>query len=223
VIPPDPARGVFETILVEERRAHALPDHLRRLRASVHALYDLELGEELEAIVAETLPTEPHDPCRLRVTASSTGVLQAELAPLGRPGRLELAPWTVPGGLGAHKWADRRAVDAATERLAATPLILDEDGTVLEAAWGNVWAVEGDRLVTPPADGRLLPGVTRGRLLRIAADVGLDSAEEALTLERLQAADLIVLTSALRLAVPGRLETPRTDDAVVSAIRSALR
>jgi para-aminobenzoate synthetase/4-amino-4-deoxychorismate lyase len=60
-----------------------------------------------------------------------------------------------------HKWADRRAVDEATQRLGATPLILDEDGSVLEAAWANVWIREGDRLVTPPADGRLLPGVTR--------------------------------------------------------------
>jgi para-aminobenzoate synthetase/4-amino-4-deoxychorismate lyase len=206
VIGPDPARGVFETILVEQRRALSIGDHLARLRTSVHALYDLRLGDELDAIVAATLPTEPHEPCRMRVVASSTGALQAELAPLGPPAPVELAPWTVPGGLGAHKWADRRAVDEATERLGATPLILDEDGAVLEAAWGNVWAVEGDRLVTPPADGRLLPGVTRARLLRTVPH----AAEEPLTLERLEAADVIVLTSALRRAVEARLRRPIT-------------
>jgi para-aminobenzoate synthetase/4-amino-4-deoxychorismate lyase len=205
MIRPDPARGVFETIRVEQRRASHLDDHLARLRASVQELYGVELGDELDAIVAETLPTEPHDPCRMRVTASSTGVLQAELAPLGPaadPGPVPLAPWTVPGGLGPHKWADRRAVDEATERLGATPLIVDEDGAVLEAAWGNVWAVEGDRLVTPPTDGRLLPGVTRARMLRTEPH----AAEERLTLERLQDADVIVLTSALRGAVEARLQ-----------------
>ncbi len=135
----------------------------------------------------------------------SGGVLEAELAPLGEPD-LVLAPWTVPGGLGAHKWADRHAVDEATRRLGATPLIVDEDGAVLEAAWANVWVREGDRLVTPPADGRLLPGVTRAWLLRTEPN----TAEEPLTLERLEAADVIVLTSALRGAVEARLQRPIT-------------
>jgi para-aminobenzoate synthetase / 4-amino-4-deoxychorismate lyase len=213
VIRPDPARGVFETIRVEERRALHLADHLARLRASVRELYDVELGDELDEIVAATLPASPHEPCRMRVVASSTGVLQAELAPLGPaadPRPVVLAAWMVPGGLGAHKWADRRAVDEATERLGATPLIVDEEGAVLEAAWANVWIREGERLLTPPADGRLLPGVTRARILRTDPY----AAEEPLTIERLEAADVIVLTSALRTAVAaalqGRRERPIT-------------
>ena len=67
---------------------------------------------------------------------------------------------------------------------------------MLEASWANVWAREGARLVTPPADGRLLPGVTRARMLRTERR----TAEEPLTLERLEAADVIVLTSASRRA-----------------------
>ena len=204
MIRPDPDRGVFETIRVEHGRALHLQDHLARLRASTRALYGLELGDELDAIVAATLPAQPHEPCRMRVTASSTGVLQAELAPLGQP-NLVLRPVDDSGGLGAHKWADRRAVNDATARLGATPLILDEDGSVLEAAWANVWVREGDRLVTPPADGRLLPGVTRARMLRREPHSG----EEPLTLERLEAADVIVLTSALRGAVEGTLQAER--------------
>jgi para-aminobenzoate synthetase/4-amino-4-deoxychorismate lyase len=197
VIPPDPARGVFETIRVEHGRALDLEDHLARLRTSVTELYGI--GFELR------LPDLPEEPCRLRVTVLPSGEVTAELAPLGEP-NVALAPWTVPGGLGAHKWADRRAVDEAKKRLGATPLILDEDGSVLEASWANVWAREGDRLVTPPADGRLLPGVTRERMLRTEPH----TAEEPLTLERLEAADVIVLTSSLRGAIEGRLERPIT-------------
>jgi para-aminobenzoate synthetase/4-amino-4-deoxychorismate lyase len=196
-MPPDPARGVFETIRVERGRALYLEDHLARLRNSVRELYGA--GFELR------LPELPDRPCRLRVTALPSGEVTAELAPLGEP-NLVLAPWTVPGGLGAHKWADRRAVEEATQRLGATPLILDEDGSVLEAAWANVWVREGDRLVTPPADGRLLPGVTRARALRTEPH----SAEEPLTLERLEAADVIVLTSALRGDIEARLQRPIT-------------
>lgn len=196
MIRPDPARGVFETIRVEHGRALYLEDHLGRLRASVAELYDV--GFELR------LPDLPEEPCRLRITVLPSGAVAAELAPLGEP-NLVLAPWSVPGGLGAHKWADRRAVDDATRRLGATPLILDEDGSVLEASWANVWVREGDRLVTPPADGRLLPGVTRARMLRTKPH----SAEEPLTLARLKAADVIVLTSSLRGAVEATLQQGR--------------
>jgi para-aminobenzoate synthetase / 4-amino-4-deoxychorismate lyase len=136
---------------------------------------------------------------------------------------VSLRPWTLPGGLGAHKWVDRRLVDAASARLRATPLIVEPDGEVLEAAWANVWALEGRRLVTPPADGRLLAGITRGRLLERASGLGLDAVEEPLSLERVAAADAIVLTSALRMAVPGQLAPARPEDeAVAAAIAAAL-
>jgi branched-subunit amino acid aminotransferase/4-amino-4-deoxychorismate lyase len=195
---PDPAAGVFETIRVEQHRALCLDDHLARLRASVCELYGIELD-------APQLPPLPHEPHRLRIVATPDGTLDATLGSIPDPGPVELRPWTLPGGLGGHKWADRRLVDEATERLGATPLIVDSDGAVLEAAWGNIWALEGERLVTPPTDGRLLPGITRARLLRIAPEV----VEEALTLDRLAAADAVLVTSALRMAVPaGGREAP---------------
>ena len=50
---------------------------------------------------------------------------------------------------------------------------------MLEAAWGNVWLLEGDRLITPPADGRILPGVTRALLLELAPSLGLQRARGA--------------------------------------------
>jgi len=210
---PDPSAGVFETIRAERGTALFLADHLARLRASVRALYGAELGDELDACVAVAFGTVPDDAARrLRVAATpstETAVaLQAGLAPLGIAAErtaVPLRPWTAPGGLGAHKWADRRRIDQAAQRLDATPLIVEPGGEVLEAAWGNVWALEGTRLATPPADGRILPGVTRARLLGLAGELGLEAAEERLSLERLARADAILLTSSLRLAVPGHL------------------
>ena len=210
---PDPAAGVFETIRVERGAALFLPDHLDRLRASVRALYGAELRAELDACVAGALGRAPDDGARrLRVLAtpsSGTGVgLEASLASLGPAAERTAVPlrtWTVPGGLGAHKWTDRRGIDAAARRLDATPLIVEPGAEVLEVAWGNVWALEGTRLLTPPTDGRILPGVTRARLLGVAGELGLEAAEERLSLERLAHADAILLTSSLRLAVPGHL------------------
>jgi para-aminobenzoate synthetase/4-amino-4-deoxychorismate lyase len=230
---PDPSSGVFETIRAEGGAALFLADHLGRLRASVRALYEVELGDELDTCVADALGTGGAGAARrLRVVAkpsTQNGVgLSATLAPLGAAaerGFVHLRAWTVPGGLGGHKWADRRRIDEAAERLDATPLIVEADGEVLEAAWGNVWALEGARLLTPSADGRILPGVTRARLLGLADELGLRAAEERLSLERLERAEAILLTSSLRLAVPGRLASEPGGQAaeVAAAIAAALR
>jgi para-aminobenzoate synthetase / 4-amino-4-deoxychorismate lyase len=229
---PDPAAGVFETVRVERGAALFLADHLARLRASVRALYGADLRDELDACVADALGTAPDDAAlRLRVLATPSSEaavhLEAGLSPLGPAAERTAVPlrtWTLPGGLGAHKWTDRRGIDAAAGRLDATPLIVEPGAEVLEAGWGNVWALEGTRLLTPPTDGRILPGVTRARLLGLARELGLQAAEERLSLERLARADAILLTSALRLAVPGHLARApdRKGADVAAAITAAL-
>jgi para-aminobenzoate synthetase/4-amino-4-deoxychorismate lyase len=216
---PDPALGVFETVRVERGRALFLPAHLARLRASVRALY----GEELEATFTDVLRDDGLQ--RLRIVVAPGTAPETTLAPLGAAASREavtLSPWTLAGGLGAHKWADRRLVDEASRRLGATPLIVEPDGEVLEAAWGNVWALEGRRLTTPPADGRLLPGVTRARLLGLAGELDLEAVEQPLSLDRLARADAIVVTSALRFAVPGRLGPGARSDEFVARVAEVL-
>jgi para-aminobenzoate synthetase/4-amino-4-deoxychorismate lyase len=106
---------------------------------------------------------------------------------------LELRTLVLPGGLGAHKWVDRDLV-AGTE-----PLIVDLSGEVLETGSGNLFIVEGDTLVTPPADGRILPGVTRAELMRTA-----DVSVEPIDLARLAAADEVFVTSSIRGRQPVR-------------------
>jgi branched-subunit amino acid aminotransferase/4-amino-4-deoxychorismate lyase len=81
------------------------------------------------------------------------------------------------------------------------------------------------RLITPPADGRILPGVTRVMLLGLAPQLGLTVAEEPISLARLRDADAIFLTSSLRHAVPAVLgeERPRPDTTDrIKTIREAL-
>jgi para-aminobenzoate synthetase/4-amino-4-deoxychorismate lyase len=179
---PDPALGVFETVLVVDGEPQHLEQHLRRL------------GAVLE------LP-ELNGSCRLRLKLIG-GEVTWETAPLpGEPPEegFLLSPFLLPGGLGTRKWIDRQLVDSLGPGL---PLLVDGDGSVLEAAWGNVWAIEGERLITPPADGRILSGLTRARVLELEPE----AAEEQLTLDRLRAADGIFLTSALRGAVPAHVD-----------------
>jgi anthranilate/para-aminobenzoate synthase component I/branched-subunit amino acid aminotransferase/4-amino-4-deoxychorismate lyase len=206
---PDPAHGVFETLRVHDGEAIRADAHLARLAPSVAALYDAALPPTLADEVADTAAGVAGDAAlRILVRPLGPGAISVSLELGEQPRRalpIRLRPVTLPGGLGARKWRDRRLLDALADG-GATPLLLDADGTVLEAAWGNVFALEGEMLLTPPADGRLLPGVTRAAILAAAHAAGLEPREAELPLERLASADAILLSSTLAGAVPGRLE-----------------
>lgn len=209
---PDPAAGVFETLLVRDGVAQHAAEHVARLARSVAALYGLPLPDDLPERVAAA--SDGADGVRLRVVAvPARGRLDVTLALAPNPPRplpVVLAPFALPGGLGAHKWLDRALLGALAEQAGgATPLLLDGDGTVLEAAWANVLAIAGERLLTPPADGRILPGVTRALLLEAAAEAGLEAVERPLTLADVAAADAVLLSSSAALAAPARLARER--------------
>lgn len=238
---PDPARGVFETLLARDGRVQALEAHLARLSCAVSDLYDAALPPQL-AERARGAARGRSGSHRLRVDARpDSGALEIELqlTPLdgGGAGReVCCRPVVVPGGVGKYKWADRRLLESLADP-GAVALILDRGDEVLEAAWANCWLIEGSALITPPADERLLPGVTRQLLLDLAPSLGLQAHTDPISLARARAADAIFLTSSLRHAVPAELEPgpsrsgddslmhPRSrprDASLVHAIRAAL-
>ena len=194
---PDPALGVFETVLVEEGGAVALEAHLERLAESMRTLYGATPPATLLAGAVAAAAQSPGR-SRLRVLADPDGAVRITVSPAGPrdalryPARLE--PFTLPGGLGAHKWRDRRLLDALSALArGAAPLLIDTDGCVLEAAYANVWIVEGDGLITPPADGRILPGTVRAAILASRPT----AREESIDLDRLACADEIFLSSSI--------------------------
>jgi branched-subunit amino acid aminotransferase/4-amino-4-deoxychorismate lyase len=208
---PDPGLGVFETLLARDSRIQALGRHLDRLAASVAALYDASLPDSL----AEELRRRADAPGerRLRVdlvpSPSGNGLhtqISSSVLPGDRHGAVACRPLRIAGGLGAHKWVDRRLIEASGE---VTALIVDHDDELLEAAFANVFVLAGRRLTTPPADGRLLAGVMRGVLLEAAPRLGLEPVQAPLSLACARAADAILLTSSLRHAVPAALTGAR--------------
>lgn len=116
------------------------------------------------------------------------------------PAAIDAHTLAVHGGLGGHKWADRTFLDRARKRAAANDalLILDWDDTLLEASRANVFAVFGSTLLTPPADGRILPGITRSRAMEVAAKAGFEMQEATLLREDLAGADELFLTGSVR-------------------------
>jgi para-aminobenzoate synthetase/4-amino-4-deoxychorismate lyase len=196
---------VFETVLAERGRPVRLREHLQRLAASLEELYGALLPSDTEERASAVAASE-QGRSRLRILADSEGGVTITRSPEPAPARsrapLLLTPFTLPGGLGAHKWRDRDLVEALAGHAPGTvALLVDSDGLVLEAAHANIWIGEQDALVTPPADGRILPGVTRAALL--ADEPG--ALEEPIDLARLQRADTVFLTSSISGRRPAAL------------------
>jgi para-aminobenzoate synthetase/4-amino-4-deoxychorismate lyase len=202
---PDPAAGVFATVLAEDGRAIALDAQLERLAASAGALYGRPLPPSLGARL--TAAAEALGAGRVRVDVAADGTITVTTGPPPGDAPVTVRPWALPGGLGPHKWRDRRLVDAlAAASDGAVPLLVDADGAVLEAAWANVFAYGADGVWrTPPADGRILPGIRRAQRLAAGA------IEARLTLDDLAAAQRIELTSALRAVLASLAASPRRD------------
>ncbi|HTU31169.1 MAG TPA: chorismate-binding protein [Solirubrobacteraceae bacterium] len=204
---PDPRAGVFETVLVQDGAAVALEAHVVRLRDSLERVYGLDLGTGVGAEIERAVAATGGQRARMRVAATAGGTVTVSAVPaaLAPEQVLVLAPFVLPGGLGAHKWSDRQLLEALShESPGAVPLLIDSDGAVLEAAYANVWIVEDGIWVTPPADGRILPGVTRAD--QLSGDRA--AREEPISLQRLREASAVFLTSSIAGRRAARLIEP---------------
>ena len=205
---PRPTAGVFTSLVVTDGRTRGLAAHLDRLAASVARLYAKDLPASLPADLARCLAGRPTG--RLRITVRPVGgPLQAtvEVVPLTRPpDAVTLRPVTVSGGIGAHKYRDRRLLAALTRQACLAPgeqlLLTDDTGELLETDRANLFAVADGVLLTPPADGRLLPGTTRAAIIQAAHDSGIKVGFKPLTLDQLQAASEVFVTNAVAGILP---------------------
>ena len=113
---------------------------------------------------------------------------------------------TVAGGIGGQKWRDRRLLAELAVRAGASAdehvLITDETGEILETDKANVFAVIDGVLLTPPADGRLLPGTTRAAVMRAAREHGIRVGQKPLTLDELASASEVFVTNAVVGVLP---------------------
>ena len=192
---PDPRAGVFTTVGLRDGAPVGLDRHIARLEASTRELF----GAALPAGLGEEAGRRAHGAgpgSRLRIDAvpdAETGQIRVSVAvgAVRRDGPALLRAVVLPGGLGRHKWRDRRLLDALGERLGAVPLLLDADGCVLEAGPAAVLLREGARHVAPPPDRGRLPSTA------LAAFAAREEVRfEPFGLARAREADAVLLLNA---------------------------
>lgn len=77
-------------------------------------------------------------------------------------------------------------------------VLLNERGEVSECTAANIFAVKGDKVLTPPLNSGCLEGVTRGVLTEVAGEAGTTVVEQTLRMEDLYQAQEVFITSTNR-------------------------
>jgi branched-chain amino acid aminotransferase len=114
--------------------------------------------------------------------------------------------------------ASREAIQAGCD----DALFLNTRGHVACTTSGNVLALVGDQIVTPPPEEGVVAGTARDRVLKTCDELGLEPVERALTPAELDGADAVVVTNSLRLVAPvsaiGRTELGSSSSHRVQAL-----
>jgi para-aminobenzoate synthetase/4-amino-4-deoxychorismate lyase len=233
---PELRHGVIETFLIVDDAPVELDAHLARLADSVREVYGEEPPDTRELVVSRArggglgrmrLTVEP-----LRDGGFEFYVVVASVEPDSVFPSRELAAnlftMSVDRGMGAHKWADRAVLERAEAMgpRGGVPLLVSEAGEALEASRGNLFAVRDGRLLTPPLDGRILPGIARARTIELAEGLGIEVGEEPIGLSEMRGFEEVFLTGSVRGVEPvGALdgEDLQVGDEITARLAAALR
>ena len=94
------------------------------------------------------------------------------------------------------------AMQEALRSGADEALMCNQAGDVVECSQSNFFIVKGRRVITPPLDAGLLPGITRAFVLDMARDEGFEAIEEAVSVADVRAADEAFITGTTREITP---------------------
>jgi branched-chain amino acid aminotransferase len=222
--------GAYETLRTYGGRPFRLAEHLRRLHGSVDYL-GLRLGEsddQIAAILARLIgaggaaearlritvtagPAEraeahPPAPATLIVTAVRLKSYAAELFERGAAVVIAEARAMEDDPAALHKLTSRVRLflgrQAAHRAGAVEAIFLNTCGRLAEGAGTNVFIGRGGRLMTPPGQEGLMPGIARAAVLEVAAACGIPAEVRPVALEEFLAADEAMLTNSIMEVMP---------------------
>ena len=224
--------GIFEGMRILAGRVLDLDRHLERFEGSARAI-ELDPGVDrrrLAQIVLDTASAHAKAEAYVRlVVTRGTGLLGVDPASC-REARVFCIVGTLalyPAGAGvslatvAIRRPDPDVLDPRVKSLnylnnvmaklaarrsgADEALLLNRRGLVAEASGANVFVFRGSVLSTPPVSDGALEGITRARVLRLAAELGIPASERSLARYDLLTADEVFLTGSGAGIVPVHL------------------
>jgi D-alanine transaminase len=222
------ADSVYEVIRTYGGRPFAMDEHLARLFRSLEAieLKPAFTADAMKAIVVEGIqragfaesvaylqvtrgrasrhrgfPADTNPTVVLTVrelVGPATGAEEAGISvitlPDNRWGRCDIKSVALLPNVLAYA--------AARKAGAHDAIFVEADGSVTEATAGNVFIFTAGTLRTPPKGPKILPGVTREKILQAARESGIACREEAITKAELLDAEEIFISSTTNETLP---------------------
>ena len=224
--------GVFEGIRLYNGCVYKLEDHLERLEHSAKAiLLDLPLSrKQFKEAVCETcrandlkngyvrlvvtrgpghlgLTPDGCGPCNIIIIEDDIQLYPEELYQNGLkiisvPTR-RINSSALPPAIKSLNYLNNILAKIEAKKVGfQEALMLNDKGEIAECTGDNVFILSKGVLYTPPLDAGSLRGITRGAVMDLSVDLGLDCREQALTRYDLWTADECFLTGTAAEVIP---------------------
>jgi branched-subunit amino acid aminotransferase/4-amino-4-deoxychorismate lyase len=206
--------GLYETIKLVDGIPVFFDEHVARLTHGIAALgldKPVDKPELAGQICRLSEATEVRDgACRLLVTAGAPNGAPSLLVQTDRR-TFPQRPLNVITYRGVRVSAQYKAMTVMQSYLAQQAakaagvddaLLVDDEGQIFEGATSNIFVVRAGGLITPPAEGDILPGVLRAKLEELATAAGIPVVEAWARVADLRPDDGVLLTSSVRGIVP---------------------
>lgn len=223
--------GIFQSLRAYNGKLFLLDRHIKRLHeaAKVIGLEQKLAGMDFEKICRETLAANELKSARVRLTVTN-GVNEAMpwVDASGPPTVMATAHLYTPmpeekykegykvgiASLRRMKQSSLSAIKSISYLLNVVArmegvqkgldeiIMLNEEGCIAEGGGGNIFFVEGERLITPSADSGLIPGVTREAVMEMAVGMGISVVEGDINPDAIKGFDEVFMTNAMIEVMP---------------------
>ena len=210
------ADAVYDVLIGHGKGVHNVPQHLDRLNKNAKEIgLDFTLSEDYFTEITDKLvELSCHDCFSIYVQLSASGIRRSHLRT--SPDVNILITLTgaqipeLPEKISAITIPDRRydfcniktvnllpavlSVEMAVKR-GADIAIFESGGWITECSHANIFILKDGVLITPPLSSKILPGITRDTLIRLALKKGIPTIERQISKDEIHEADAVLITS----------------------------
>lgn len=180
-------------------------------------------GPELWVTGSQHLPVDVSI-FTVRVGRDADDALTCHISPIERISSRAIPSHTKVCGAYVNSFNARRTAEAAGFN---DGIMLDRESRITEASAANFFVISGGRLITPPLNPDVFPGVTRRVILELARDLGIDAQERDLYERELTDIDGAFLCSTLMeirgITRIGSRSLDTCDNPIFSAVVNSFR